>query len=94
MRCNGNRANSRTATSMRDAEGFVEVQMTDISSIVTRSADSYLSIHIGTVEIHLPSVLVDQIADGSNTFFENTMGRWVGNHERSECVSVLLHLGF
>jgi hypothetical protein len=38
---------------VRDAERFVEVQMRDVRAIVTRSADSDLGVHVGTIQINL-----------------------------------------
>ena len=51
---------------MGDAEGFVEVQVGDISPIVTRSAESYLGIHVGTVKVHLTTVVMGDVTDLSS----------------------------
>jgi hypothetical protein len=38
---------------VRDAKGFVEVQMRDVRAIVTRPADSNLGVHVGAIQINL-----------------------------------------
>ena len=48
-----NGSHSRTTTTVRNAEGFVQVQVTNIGSIITRSTEANLCIHVCTIQVHL-----------------------------------------
>ena len=58
-----NRTYSWTAASVWNAECLVEIQVANVSSDVSRAGESYLCIHVSAVHVHLPTILVDHIAD-------------------------------
>mmetsp|Transcript_800 Transcript_800/g.1428 ORF Transcript_800/g.1428 Transcript_800/m.1428 type:complete len:333 (+) Transcript_800:829-1827(+) len=86
-------SNSRSSSTVRDAEGLVEVQMTDVSTDSSRTSKAHLGIHVGTVHVNLSSSVVDGVADFDNRLFKDTKGGRVGNHKASELVPVLSNLG-
>lgn len=74
-------------------EGLVEIEMANISTARSRVGKTDLSVEVGTVEVDLTAVLVDDLARVLDTTLEHTKGRGVGDHERSKVVFVLLSLG-
>ncbi len=91
---NANRANARTATAMRDAEGLVQVHVTDVSANVARTGEPNQRIEVRTVEIDLTAIFMDDFAERLDAFFEHAIGRRIGDHEGSEIITMLLGLGF
>src|SRR6185437_9999943 len=79
---------SRAATAMRDGEGLMKIEMADVRPDETRAGQTYLGIHIGAVHIDKASVIVDDTADLTDTFFEYAVSRSVGDHETREAVGV------
>ena len=73
---------------MRDAEGFVEIQMANIGSEIAGAAEADLRIHIRTVHVNLTTSGVDEIANIADTFLENSVGRGIGDHHGGEFVAV------
>ena len=87
------RTDTRTSTAMGNAEGLVQVEMTDICPVGARSTKADLSIEVGAIEIDLSSVGMDQIADAANARLKHTMGGWVGHHESRKPVGMVGHPG-
>ena len=93
MLSDADRADARTAATMRDAEGFVEIQMANIGSKISGAAETNLRIHIRTVHVNLTTSSVDEIANIADAFLENTVSRGIGDHDGSEIVAVEVGLG-
>ena len=74
---------SRTAAAVRNAKRLVEVEMADVGADIPGTAKSYLGIHVGAVHIHLSTMRMHNLADASHTRLEDSMGRWVSEHQRS-----------
>jgi hypothetical protein len=68
-----NRTDTRPTTTVRDAEGLVQIQVADISPKRARPAEPNLRIQIGSIEIHLPSVLMHERTDFTNTNLKHSM---------------------
>ena len=75
------------APAMRDTKCLVQVQVRHIGTEPARTRNTHHGIHVGTVKIHLPTRLVNNVAQLDNTFLENPMGRRVGNHDRRKMVT-------
>lgn len=56
---------------------FVEVEMAHISTTNSRIRQSNLGIQVGTIQIHLSAVLVDNLACICNAIFKYTKRRGV-----------------
>jgi len=82
-----------TASSVGNAEGLVQVEMANVSTIVTRAAEADLSVHIGAIEVHLASVLVNEGAGLLDALIEKAEGGRVGDHNAGELLTVLENLG-
>jgi hypothetical protein len=73
MRCHPNRTNTRPTTTVRDAEGLVQIEVADISPKGARPAEPNLSVQIGSIEIDLPTVLMHERTDFSYTSLKHAM---------------------
>mmetsp|Transcript_23783 Transcript_23783/g.40563 ORF Transcript_23783/g.40563 Transcript_23783/m.40563 type:complete len:273 (-) Transcript_23783:332-1150(-) len=93
MGSNANGSNTRSSTAVRDAECFVQVEMAHVGTDETRTSQTNLSIHVGTVHVHLPTGIVHHIDDLNNLLLEHTKGRWVSDHEGCNIFSVFLNFG-
>ena len=82
MRRDTNRPHSRTAAAVRNAKGFVQIDVADVSTNVSRSAKPDERIHICAIHVHLPAVLVNDFANVFDRRLEDTMSRRVRDHER------------
>ena len=87
------RTNSGSTTTVGDAERLVQVEVTNIGSIGARTTETHLSVEIGAIEVHLPSVGMDQITDPADARFKNSMGGWIGDHECCEPVGMFGNTG-
>mmetsp|Transcript_31644 Transcript_31644/g.62603 ORF Transcript_31644/g.62603 Transcript_31644/m.62603 type:complete len:499 (-) Transcript_31644:2274-3770(-) len=77
------RPNARAAASVGNREGLVEVQMAHVGTDQGRGGETDLCVHVGTVHVHLASVLVDGLADGPDVRVENSHRGRVRHHQRS-----------
>ena len=73
MRRNTDRANTRPAATMRNAEGLVQVQVADIGTKLWRRAMPDKGVQIGPVDIDLTAGFMDDVAQLGNRFFKDTM---------------------
>ena len=74
------------------AEGFVEVQVRDVSTELSGSCHTDERIEVGAVDVNLSPYRMDFFTDCRDPFFEHAMGRWVGDHDRRDFGSILLDL--
>ncbi len=89
MRLDANRANTRATTTVRDAEGLVQVQVGNVAAELAGCAQSDHGVHVGAIDIHLATVVVDDRADFADRFLEHAVGRRVGDHDCSQALAVL-----
>ena len=57
------RAHARAAAAVRNAERLVQVEVADVGADVARAAQADLRVHVRAVHVHLPAVLVHDLAD-------------------------------
>src|SRR4029453_7129928 len=74
-----NRAHSRAAATMGNAEGLVQVEVTNVGAYGRGVREANLGVHVCAVEIDLPPMLMYDSADFLNLLFEHTVGRRIGN---------------
>ena len=87
LHTNGPHAGS-TAT-MRYGKGFVQVQVTNVSTNQSGCSEANLGIHVGAVHVYLTTMSVD---DGGNVFHSlliDTIGAGIGDHDASKVFAVL-----
>src|SRR5690242_11757854 len=88
-----NRANAGSAAAVRNAEGFVQVQMADVGADVAGTGETDLGVHVGAVHIDLSAVGVDNVANFADGFLEHAVSAGVGDHEAGEVVFVGFRFG-
>ncbi|MNZ53723.1 hypothetical protein D3C78_716080 [compost metagenome] len=93
VRLDADRADARAATAVRDAEGLVQVQVGYVAAELARGAQADHGVHVGAVDVHLATVVVDDRADFTDRFLEHAVGRRVGDHDRGQALAVLDGLG-
>ena len=76
-----------TAT-MRNTEGFVQVEVGYIATKLTWLTDTDHRIEVGTIDINLTTMIVNDLTDFFNTLFKHAMSRRIGNHNRSQILAV------
>jgi hypothetical protein len=74
MLADPDRADTRSASTVGNAEGLVQVEMTDIRSESPRSAETNLSIEVRSIQIHLPTMVMNKTADLSDAGLEYSVG--------------------
>src|SRR5450432_1236099 len=87
------RADARTAATVRNAKGFVQIEMANIRPDVTGTTKANLGIHVRAVHVNLAAVVVHDVADFANGGFENSMRRGIRYHECGEDFAVRVGLG-
>ena len=61
------------ATSDRDAESLVQIEMRNIRAKFSRGSTSYQRIQVSPIEVNLTTEFMDHFADFTNSFFKNAM---------------------
>ena len=92
VRPDGDRPDTRAAAAVGDAEGLVQVEVAHVGPEPSGLGDADERVEVGAVEVHLPTGVVDQLADVPDARLEHAVGRGVGDHERSQRVAVLTDL--
>jgi len=83
-----NRPHTWTTTTVGDAKGLMQIQMADIGPNVTRPAEPYLSIQVGTIHIDLTAIRVDDFANLFDPFFKDSVRGRIRDHQRSQVLLV------
>ena len=80
MRRDAYGAHAGAASSVRNCERLVEIEMADVRADRggTRQAD--LRVHVRAVHIDLAAIDVDDRTDVLNALFEDAVGRGIGHH--------------
>ena len=82
------------SSTVRDAERLVEVEVRHVGAIVPGSAQTHLGVHVGPVQIDLPTRLVHQLAQRGDAGLEHAVSGRISYHDAGQSVLVSLHLGF
>ena len=88
------RADARTAATVGNRKGFMQVQVTDIRTDITRVGQPYLRIHVGSVHINLSAVVVHDFDDLADPALEHAVRRRIGHHDAREFAGVRLGFRF
>ena len=89
VRPHRNGSDPGAASSVGNAEGFVKIEVADISTEMSRSSDANKGIEVGAIEVDLTASIVNRSADLADCFLENAMSGGVGDHERRKRLCVL-----
>jgi hypothetical protein len=87
------RADTRSAAAMRDAEGLVQVQVGHIAAELAGLRQAHERVEVGTVHVDLAAGRMDGVADLTDVGVVNAVRGRVGDHDRRENILVRLNLG-
>ena len=68
------RAHARAATAVRDAEGFVQVEVAHVTAELAGRGHADQGVHVGAVHVDAPAVLVHQRAEFFHRGLEHAVG--------------------
>ena len=91
MRFDTDWADSRPPAAVRNTKSFMQIQVTNIRTKVSRTAEPDQRIHIRPIHIDLAAMAVDYLADLPDPLFEDTMGGRIGDHQGAEPSGILVH---
>lgn len=66
---------------MRYAEGFVKIQMRNVTTVVSGPAQTDLGVHVRAVQIDLATSLVHHLTNVADSLLEDTIRRGISYHE-------------
>jgi hypothetical protein len=90
MFCHSDRADSRTASAVRNTKRLMKIEMAGIDSEFAGATDANQGVEVGSIHIDLASRLVDFFADIPDGSFVDAMGRGISNHGGGDSRSVFL----
>ncbi|EHK82903.1 putative metal-dependent RNase [Rhodococcus pyridinivorans AK37] len=93
MRTDADRADTRTAATVRDAERLVQVQVAHIAPELARPRQTHESVEVGTVDVHLTAGVVHGTADVGDVVLVHTVRGRIGDHDRGQARTVVGDLG-
>ena len=88
MVCHSDRANARAASAVRNTKGFMKIEVAGIDAEFAWSTDADQGIEVGTIHINLAACLVNFFTKISDSRFEDTVGRGIGDHGGGDSRSV------
>ncbi|MPM62877.1 hypothetical protein SDC9_109755 [bioreactor metagenome] len=91
MLSHANRANTRSATAVRDSKCLVQVQVANIGANGSGIGNPHLGVHIRAIHIHLSARLVDNVAHLLDFYFKNTVRGRISDHECGEIVAMYFY---
>ncbi|CAB4590656.1 unannotated protein [freshwater metagenome] len=83
-------ANTGTATTVRNGERLVEVEVRNVASDVAVAGETEKRVEVCTVDVDLTTGVMDCRCDGLDPVFVDPVGRRVCDHECRERIAVLL----
>lgn len=83
------RTDARTATTVRDREGLVQVEVGHVTAEAAGPGQTHQRIHVGPVNVDLPASLMHHLAQARDGVLEDTVGARVGDHDRGDPAGVL-----
>src|SRR5215470_19324377 len=92
MDFDADRTHTGTAAAVRNTEGLMQIEMADIGAVIAGPRQADLRVEISAVQIDLPSVCMDEVANGPDRTLEHAVRRRVGNHHRRQPIGELFRL--
>ena len=93
VRRHANGAHSGSATPVRNREGLVQVEVTDVRANHAWAGQPHLGIHVGAVHVHLAAVGVNQLRHFEHRGFKHPVCGGVRDHEGTEVGAVRFGFG-
>ena len=90
MGLHADRAHARATATMGNAEGLVQVHVAHVGAQFGRAHQADLGIEVCTIEINLPAMVMNDLADIDDRLFEHAVGGGIGDHECGQLGCMLL----
>src|SRR6185312_13142552 len=84
---------SRPTTTVRDAEGLVQVEVRHIAAEVAEPGETEQGVEVRAIDVDLAAGVVHGLADRRDLLLVHAVCRGVGDHERGKRLRVLGDLG-
>ena len=92
MLADGDRPHAWSATAMGNAERLVHVDVAHIPANVVRACVTDHRVEVGAIDVHLPTMLVNQRRDGFDIHIEDAIGARISDHRAAEILRVCFAL--
>src|SRR6516162_8770514 len=92
MDFDADRTHAGPAAAVRNTEGLMQIEMADIGAVIAGPRQADLRVEISAIQIDLPSVCMDEVANGPDRTLEYAMRRRVGNHHRRQAIGKFFRL--
>ena len=76
--------NSRPTSTVWNAKCFVQIQMANVGTDLTRFAETDECVHVGPVHVDLTATTMNHRADLWKILFKNSVGRGIRHHQGPE----------
>ena len=86
------RTHARSAASVGDTEGLVEVEVADVCPDISGPHEADHGVHVRPVHVHLAAVGMHGVTDALDRALEDAVGAGIGDHQRRQVGSVLARL--
>lgn len=73
VRTHRHRAHPWASTTVRDAEGLVQIEVRDICAELARLGQANQCVEVGAIHVHLPAAVMDDGADLANGLLKHSM---------------------
>src|SRR5210317_297533 len=83
------RANTWSAASMRNAESLMQIEMRHISSKFSWLTQTNHRIQVGSINVNLTAMIMNNVAYFGNCCFKDSMRRRIGDHDGSQFIRIL-----
>src|SRR4026208_721658 len=81
------RTDTGSAATVRDAERFVKIEVTDGGAELARLGQADHRVEICSVDVDLSTVTMHDLAQFTNVCLEHSVRRWVGHHCRRKSIA-------
>ena len=88
------RANTRAATTVRDGEGLVQVQVRYVATEIARAGNASQRVHVRAVDVDLTAGRMHLVAHHAHVFLVHTVCGRVGQHDGGNVGAVLIQFLF
>ena len=92
MSAHRHRPDTRATTAVRNAERFVQIEMTHVGAEVPGFREPDEGVQVGAVDIDLATMTMHDIADLTDGSLEHTVSRGIGDHQCRETIADFLAL--
>jgi hypothetical protein len=76
---------------MWNTKCLVQVQVANVGTQKSRGRQSNLSVHVGSIHVHLSSSIMNEVNHVTDVLLKQTIRAWIRDHDTAQLGLVLLH---